>query len=49
LPHRALQVLGRHGIVAEAYFLSPHSVSLFVTMENQKAAVRALHSLVEKT
>ena len=49
LPHRALQVLDRHGIVAEDYALSVHSVNLFVPMESQAAAVRALHSLVGET
>jgi aspartate kinase len=49
LPHRALQVLDRHGIAAHGYLLSAHSVSLFVTVENQKPAVRALHSLVGET
>jgi aspartate kinase len=47
LPFRALQVLGRHGIVADNYVLSPHSVSLFVPVESREAAVKALHSLVE--
>jgi len=46
LPHRALQVLQQHGIVADKYVLSPHSVSLFVPVESRAAAVRALHSLV---
>jgi aspartate kinase len=46
LPLRALQVLGQHGIVADDYVLSPHSVSLFVPVESREAAVKALHSLV---
>ena len=46
LPLRALQVLQRHGIVADRYVMSPHSVSLFVPVESREAAVRALHSLV---
>ena len=49
LPFRALQVLGQHGIVPDRYVLSPHSVSLFVPVENREAAVRALHSLVQQT
>src|SRR5438034_1417557 len=49
LPFRALQVLGHHGIVPDKYVLSPHSVSLFVPVENREAAVRALHSLVQQT
>jgi aspartate kinase len=49
LPFRALQVLGQHGIVPDNYVLSPHSVSLFVPVENREAAVRALHSLVQQT
>jgi aspartate kinase len=46
LPLRALQVLQRHGIVADQYVLSPHSVSLFVPVESREAAVRALHALI---
>jgi aspartate kinase len=49
LPFRALQVLGQHGIVADNYVLSPHSVSLFVPVESREVAVRALHSLVRRT
>src|SRR5215208_1656341 len=49
LPFRALQVLGQHGIVPDKYVLSPHSVSLFVPVENREAAVTALHSLVQQT
>jgi aspartate kinase len=48
LPHRALQVLQQHGIVADKYVLSPHSVSLFVAVESREAAVKALHSLVQQ-
>ena len=33
LPFRALQVLRQHGIVADNYVLSPHSVSLFASGE----------------
>jgi aspartate kinase len=47
LPLRALQVLRQHGIVADNYVLSPHSVSLFVPVESREAAVKALHALVE--
>jgi aspartate kinase len=49
LPLKALQVLGDHGIVADKYVLSPHSVTLFVPMESREAAVRALHSLVQQS
>jgi len=49
LPFRALQVLGDHGIAADNYVLSPHSVSLFVPVESREAAVKALHSLVQQT
>src|SRR5215468_9018198 len=35
LPFKALQVLGAQGIVPDKYVLSPHSVSLFVTMESR--------------
>jgi aspartate kinase len=49
LPFRALQVLEHHGIVADRYVLSPHSVSLFVPIETREAAVKALHSLVQQT
>ena len=47
LPFRALQTLHHHGIVADKYVLSPHSVNLFVPVENREAAVRALHSLIQ--
>jgi aspartate kinase len=47
LPFRALQVLGQHGIVADNYALSPHSVSLFVPIGSREAAVKALHTLVQ--
>jgi aspartate kinase len=46
LPFRALQVLRQHGIVADKYVLSSHSVNLFVPVEAREAAVRALHSLI---
>jgi aspartate kinase len=49
LPFRALQVLGQHRIIPDSYVLSPHSVSLFVPVENREAAVKALHSLVQQT
>lgn len=49
LPLRALQVLGRHGIVPDRYVLSPNSVSLFVPVESREAAVQALHTLVQQT
>ena len=43
LPFRAIQVLQQHGIIADKYVMSPHSVSLFVR-ESREAAVKALHS-----
>jgi aspartate kinase len=46
LPFRALQTLAQHGIVADKYVLSSHSVNLFVPVEAREAAVRALHSLI---
>jgi len=46
LPFRAIQILGQHGIVADKYVMSPHSVNLFVPVESREAAVRALHSLI---
>ena len=46
LPLRALQTLAQHGIVADKYVLSSHSVNLFVPVEAREAAVRALHSLI---
>jgi aspartate kinase len=49
LPFRALQVLRHHGIIADRYVLSPHSVSLFVPVDSRETAVKALHSLVERT
>lgn len=45
LPFRAMQLLQDHGIVADKYVLSPHSLSLFVPVESREAAVKALHSL----
>jgi aspartate kinase len=49
LPFMALQILGHHGIVPDMYVLSPHSVSLFLPVEDRQAAVKALHSLVQQT
>jgi aspartate kinase len=46
LPFKAIQMLQQHGIVADKYVLSPHSVNLFVPVESRDAAVKALHSLV---
>jgi aspartate kinase len=46
LPFKAIQILQHHGIIAEKYVLSPHSVSLFVPVETREAAVKALHSLI---
>jgi len=46
LPFKAIQILQRHGIIADKYVLSPHSVKLFVSVENHEAAVKALHSLI---
>ncbi|WP_439396648.1 aspartate kinase [Bradyrhizobium sp. PMVTL-01] len=48
LPFRALQVLGAHGIVPDRYVLSPHSVSLFLPVEDREVAVKALHALVQQ-
>ena len=47
LPLKALQTLHQHGIVADKFVLSPHSVNLFVPVKNREAAVKALHSLIE--
>jgi|EndMetStandDraft_7_1072992.scaffolds.fasta_scaffold15265_1 aspartate kinase len=46
LPFKALQILKHHGIVADKYVLSPHSVNLIVPAGNREAAVNALHSLI---
>jgi aspartate kinase len=46
LPFKAIEILQRHGIVADKYVLSPHSVNLFVPVESREAAVRALHALI---
>jgi aspartate kinase len=46
LPFRALQILQHHGIIADEYVSSPHSVNLFVPVETREAAVNALHSLI---
>jgi aspartate kinase len=45
LPFKAIQILQRHGIIADKYVLSSHSVNLFVPVESREAAVKALHSL----
>jgi aspartate kinase len=45
LPFKAVQVLQRHGIIADKYILSPQSVNLFIAAENREAAVKALHSM----
>jgi aspartate kinase len=44
LPFRAIQVLQQHGITADKYVMSPHSLSLFVPVESREAAVKALHA-----
>ncbi len=46
LPFRAIQILQNHGIIADKYVLSPHSLNLFVPVESREAAVKALHSLI---
>ena len=46
LPFRAIKILQQHGIVADKYILSPHSVNLFIPVESREAAVKALHSLI---
>lgn len=46
LPYKAVQILQRHGIIADKYVLSSHSVSFFVPVESREAAVMALHSLI---
>ena len=43
---KAIQILKQHGIVADKYVSSPHSVNLVVPAESREAAVKALHSLV---
>ncbi len=46
LPFKAIQILQHHGIIADKYVLSPHSVNLFIPVESREAAVNALHSLI---
>jgi aspartate kinase len=46
LPFKAVQILQQHGIIADKYVSSPHSVNLFVAVESREAAVRALHALI---
>jgi aspartate kinase len=46
LPFKAIQILQRHGIVADTYILSPQSISFLVPIESREAAVNALHSLI---
>ena len=48
LPFKAMQILQRHGIIADKYVLSPHSVNFFVAVENREAAVKALHALIQQ-
>jgi aspartate kinase len=43
LPFRAIQILQHHGIIADKYVLSPHSV---VPAESRESAVMTLHSLI---
>jgi hypothetical protein len=43
---KAIQILQSHGIIADKYVLSPHSVNLFVPVGSREAAVKALHSLI---
>lgn len=45
LPFRAIQILRDHGIVADNYVFSPHSVNLIIPAESREAAVKALHTL----
>src|SRR5260370_8771332 len=45
LPFKAIEILKHHGIVADTYVLSPHSVNLFVPVERRKAPVRPFPSL----
>jgi aspartate kinase len=46
LPFQAIQILQQHGIIADKYVMSPHSVNLFVPVQSREAAVKALHSLI---
>jgi aspartate kinase len=46
LPFKAIQILQHHGIIADKYVFSPHSVNLIVPTESRESAVRALHSLI---
>ena len=46
LPYRAISLLQKHGIIADKYTMSPHSVSLYVPVESREAAVKALHALI---
>ena len=46
LPFKTIQILQHHGIIADKYVLSPHSVNLFVPVQSREAAVKALHSLI---
>jgi aspartate kinase len=45
LPFRAIRILQQHGIVADGYVLSPHSINLLVAPESREAAVNVLHDL----
>lgn len=45
LPHRALSLLGKSGITADKYVMSPHSVSFMINPKDRESAVRVLHQL----
>ena len=47
LPHRALQLLTKNGIVADKYVLTPNSISFVVPTDTREAAVKALHKFTE--
>jgi hypothetical protein len=38
LPFKTIQILQHHGIIADKYFLSSHSVNLFIPIERREAA-----------
>jgi len=46
LPFKAIQILQHHGIVADKYVFSSHSLTLIVPVESRESAVKALHSLI---
>jgi len=46
LPYRAMKLLHDQKIIVDKYTMTPHSVNLFVNVNERDTAVKALHTLV---